>query len=58
MLSRFIKYLASEYSGGATKVLSKAAFCLHINRQGALADGLHGLNPINTGLGYTPKPSD
>jgi hypothetical protein len=27
----------------------------YINRQGALADGLHGLNPRNTGLRYTPQ---
>jgi hypothetical protein len=27
----------------------------HANRQGALADGLHGLNPRITGLRYTPQ---
>jgi hypothetical protein len=27
---------------------SKRLFCFHDNRQGALADGLHGLNPRNT----------
>ena len=27
---------------------SKRLFCFHDDRQGALADGLHGLNPRNT----------
>jgi len=30
-------------------------FRFHINRQGALADGLHGLNPKNTAPRHTPR---
>ena len=34
---------------------SKRLFCfLNVNRQGALADGLHGLNPRNTAHRHTP----
>jgi hypothetical protein len=35
--------------------LSSGFFVFYINRQGALADGLHGLNPRNTALRYTPE---
>ena len=32
----------------STEGSCKGLFCFYINRQGALADGLHGLNPRNT----------
>jgi hypothetical protein len=41
--------------GVATGRSSKRLFCFLDNRQGALADGLHGLNPRNTGLGTPPS---
>jgi hypothetical protein len=31
-----------------TEGSSKRLFCFYVSRQGALADGLHGLNPRNT----------
>lgn len=40
--------------GTATGRSSKRLFCFLHNRQGALADGLHGLNPRNTAHRYTP----
>jgi hypothetical protein len=33
---------------------TKRLFCFLVNRQGALADGLHGLNPRITAHRYTP----
>jgi len=38
----------------STEGSSKGSFCFYINRQGALADGLHGLNPRNTAHRHTP----
>ena len=38
----------------STEGSSKRLFCFHHNRQGALADGLHGLNPRNTAHRHTP----
>jgi hypothetical protein len=36
----------------------KRLFCFLDNRQGALADGLHGLNPRNTDRALHPAPAD
>jgi len=38
----------------ATSAAVSGFFVLHDDRQGALADGLHGLNPRNTAHRYTP----
>ena len=38
----------------STEGSSKGLFRFHHNRQGALADGLHGLNPRITAHRYTP----
>ena len=40
--------------GSTTGGSSKRLFCFLHNRQGALADGLHGLNPRNTAHRHTP----
>ena len=43
------------FGGTAIGRSSKRLFCfLNVNRQGALADGLHGLNPRNTAHRHTP----
>jgi len=46
----FIPWVSTE---GSCKRLFY--FLFHINRQGALADGLHGLNPKNTAPRHTPR---
>ncbi len=40
--------------GTATSAAVSGFFVLHDDRQGALADGLHGLNPRNTAHRHTP----
>ena len=42
------------YSRVPTEGSCKRLFCFYGNRQGALADGLHGLNPRITAHRYTP----
>ena len=42
------------YGGSHPEAVVSGFFCFSDNRQGALADGLHGLNPRNTAHRYTP----
>jgi hypothetical protein len=54
MLKPFTHAFGPLFGGSHPKAVVSGFFVCHFNRQGALADGLHGLNPRITAHRYTP----
>jgi hypothetical protein len=49
-----VTHALASFGGFRPSAVVTVFFVFLINRQGALADGLHGLNPRNTAHSYTP----